>query len=73
MDKHKHMLDFLLNLCWFPSREKTGKATNSEVRRWFERKSVEVNGERVAWSDPVPSEWVSLVLHPKGKHRTTLF
>ena len=69
----KHLLDFLINLCWLPSTEKCGRATNSEIRRWFERGSVEVNGNRAAWDDPVPNEWQSLVLHPNSKRRCTLW
>lgn len=46
-------------------------ASGSEMRRWFERGSVEIDGEKA-----LPTDWVwpntSLVLHPKGKHRTTL-
>ncbi len=74
--RHKHLLDFLIQLkklCHFQSLERTEKATNSELRRWFERGSVEVNGERVAWNDPVPEVWASLVLHPKSRRRCTLW
>ena len=69
----KHMLDFLIHLsnaCGiFMSLERSGKASNSELRRWFERKSVEVNGSPARWDDPIPEEWISLVLHPKSKKR----
>lgn len=70
----KHMLDFIINLPGsFPSTERVGTATNSELRRWFERGSVEVNGEKANWNDPVPTVWESLVLHPGGKRKTTIF
>lgn len=70
----KHLLDFLINLPGrFPSVERTGWATNSELRRWFERGSVEVNGKRANWNDPVPNEWESLVVHPNSKRRTTIW
>ena len=62
----------LRDLCHFQSLERNGEATNSELRRWFERGSVEVNGQRAMWNDPVP-KWESLVLHPKGKKRCTLW
>ena len=73
---YRHLLDFLIqlrDLCHFHSLERRGEATNSEIRRWFDRQSVEVNGKRAAWNDPVPDEWQSLVLHPNGKRRCTLW
>ena len=70
---HKHLLDLLINIGYLQSVEKVGRATNSEIRRWFDRGSVEVNGERAAWDDPVPVVWESLVVHPNGKRRTTLW
>ncbi len=69
----EHLLDFLINVGRLQSTEKVGKATNSEIRRWFERGSVEVNGKRAKWDDPVPAAWESLVLHPKSARRTTLW
>lgn len=70
----KHCLDFLINLpCPFPSIEREGRATNSELRRWFNQGSVHVNGAAAKWDDPVPSEWLSLVLHPKGRRKTTVW
>ena len=69
----KHLLDFLINIGYLQSTERVGRATNSEIRRWFERDSVEVNGERAKWDDPVPAARESLVLHPKSKRRTTLW
>lgn len=72
----KHLLDFLIQLralCHFQSLERTGEATNSELRRWFERGSVEVNGRKARWDDPEPEVWLSLVLHPNGKRRCTLW
>jgi len=47
-------------------------ASGSEKRRWFERGSVEVNGEKAEAADPWPFVRDSVVIHPKGKHRTTL-
>jgi hypothetical protein len=68
------MLDFLINLPGsFPSVERSGFATNSELRRWFERGSVEVNGHKARWNDPVPEQWGSLIVHPRSVRRTTLW
>lgn len=72
---YKHLLDWLIQLhkiCHFHSLERSGRATNSELRRWFERGSVEINGCRVSAHDAVPG-FSSVVLHPKGKRRTTLW
>ena len=72
----KHCLDFLIKLreaVPFRSIEKNGVATNSELRRWFDNGSVQINGEKAKWDDPVQEAWESLVLHPKGKSRITVW
>ena len=67
------MLDYLKAWPWLPSREgKQVFASGSEKRRWFERGSVEVNGSKAAADDLWPWDGESVVLHPNGKHRTTL-
>lgn len=71
--KQETMMDFIRAWEWLPSREnKQIYASGSERRRWFERQSVEVNGEKAAMDDPWPIIGSSVVLHPKGKNRTTL-
>jgi len=45
-------------------------ASKSEVRRWFEKKSVIVNGESVSMDSEVASI-ESLVLFPKGNRKIT--
>ena len=74
MDMQPTMLDFLKAWPHLASREgkSIAPASGSEKRRWFERGSVEVNGEKVAASDPWPFGTDSVVIHPNGKHRTTL-
>jgi hypothetical protein len=67
------ILDYLRAWQWLPSREgKTMFASGSELRRWFDRGSVEVNGVKAMASDPWPFDDQSVVIHPNGKHRTTL-
>jgi hypothetical protein len=67
------MLEFLKGWSFLPSAEgKTVFASVSEKRRWFERGSVEVNGRKSSPEDPAPEPTDSVVLHPKGKKRTTL-
>jgi hypothetical protein len=67
------MLDFLKAHPFMISREgKQVFASGSEIKRWFERGSVEVNGEKVKMNDPWPVVGDSVIIHPNGKHRTTL-
>ena len=68
---------YLMNLnkvCQFMSVEKPAiKATNSELRRWFNNKSVEINFQPIGAEDPLPPFIKSLVLFPKStKRRCTL-
>jgi len=65
---------FLINLnkvCFFMSRERTGKASNSELKRWFKNKAVIVNGAPIKFDDDLP-EIKSFVLFTKSK-KVTLF
>ena len=62
----------LHSVCSFTSREIPGKrASNSELKRWFQNKSVVVNGERIDWNEPMDFPIISFVLFPK--HPVTLF
>lgn len=67
------ILDYLRAWPYLISREgKTVFASGSELRRWFERGSVEVDGEKAKATDWWPEPEQSVVIHPNGKHRTTL-
>lgn len=61
----------LNDVCHFMSRERTGKATNSELKRWLQNKAIEINGKRPNWNDPVEFPITQMVLFPK-KSRVTL-
>ena len=66
--------DFLKELngtCHFMSRERTGKATNSELKRWCQNQSVSVNGERVKFDQVIKFPVTEMFLFPKNK--ITLF
>jgi hypothetical protein len=66
----------LHKVCSFQTAEgnKVGKASNSEIRRWFQAKCVEINFEYPAWNDPFPPVLKSIVLFPKNQRkRCTLF
>ena len=64
----------LNEVCHFMSIEKKDiKASNSELRRWFSNKAVEINFSTPGAEDPLPPFIKSLVLFPKSKaKRTTL-
>ena len=60
---------FLMDLnknCFFMSRERTGKASNSELKRWLKNQAVIVNGESVKWDEPMDFLIHSFVLFPKN-------
>lgn len=66
--------EFLMDLnkvCHFMSRERTGKASNSELKRWIKNKALVVNGEKVEWDELMDFPIISVVLFPK--HPVTLF
>ncbi len=47
---------FLIGLhavCNFASREKAGRASHSELRRWLNAGAVRANGEALAWDEPM--------------------
>lgn len=48
-------------------------ASNSEVKRWMLNGSVHINGVAVKPNDFIDLDTLqSVVLHPKGKRRTTI-
>ena len=67
--------EFLKNLhevCNFQTREgkKTGKASNSELKRWIQNKVLIINGEAVAFDEQIDFPIFSVVLFPR--HPITL-
>lgn len=66
--------EFLMDLnsvCHFMSRERTGKASNSELKRWCQNKAVSINGERVGFDTEISFPITEMYLFPKN--RVTLF
>jgi len=61
----------LNNVCCFMSRERTGRATNSELKRWCENKAVSINGNRVKFNDEIQFPITSMFLFPN--HKVTLY
>lgn len=55
------------------SRERPGFASRSEKKRWLQNKAVWINGEPIAWDAPIDFPVNSIVLFPKGKHKTTIW
>jgi hypothetical protein len=71
-------LEWLLNLhndCCFQTKEKSlhGKASNSEIRRWFKNNSIHINGRSVKAEEGVSYPIHSVVLFPKSNQRITLW
>jgi hypothetical protein len=67
------IMDFLKLWQFIPSREgKTMFCSNSELRRMIERGSVEIDNAKATLQSPFPFEDQSVIIHPSGKHRTTL-
>jgi len=50
----------------FMSKERGGKASTSEMKRWIGNRSVLFNGEHVEWDEVMDFNMDSLVLFPKG-------
>lgn len=63
---------FIRGLAWLPSNDDGDLATNSDIRRWFDRRSVIINGTKPAWRDEVEYPITELIFFPKGKRRTTV-
>lgn len=60
--------EFLRDLhavCHFQSKERSGEASNSELKRWIQSQSLVINGERVKWDEPMDFRMFSVVLFPK--------
>ncbi len=71
MSQQKTFWQFLRELhevCHFQTREgkKVGRASSSELKRWIQNRAVVVNGEPVAWDEPVDFPIFSFVLFPKN-------
>jgi len=55
------------------STEKSPEPTsNSELRRWFEKSSILINGVVAKIDDQIVFPVHEVVFHPKGKRRTTM-
>ena len=65
-------LEYLVRFRPF-SKERIGEASKMELRRWFDQGSVQINGARPKWDDPIfPSDVSSLIFFPKGNRVTLL-
>ncbi len=52
--------------------DKVSRASNAELKRWCQNKTVLLNGVAVGPFDEMPEYVTSIVFHPKGKRRCTL-
>ena len=53
-------------VCSFMSRERSGKASNSELKRWIQNKALVINGETVEWNEAMDFPLISIVLFPRN-------
>ena len=63
MDLHK--------VCHFQTKEgkKTGKASNSELKRWLRNGVVQCNGENLEWDEPMDFPINSMILFPNNQQK----
>lgn len=69
------LLDLLVELdklCRFRSTEGKAELSKSELKRWFDKGSVLINGEKAKWDEPFDFPVFSMVLHPKGERKCSL-
>ena len=52
------------------SKERIGFASNTEIKRWFEAGSVEIDFVPMKWNDEIDWRPASIVLFPKGQRVT---
>lgn len=74
--KTKNGWQYLMSLnevCHFTSREKGGKASNSELKRWCQNSVLRINDLVIKWDEqiPYPDEINSVTLFTK-QNRITL-
>ena len=59
------LLMHLNEVCQFMSKERAGKASNSELKRWCKNQAVCINGVRMKWDEVIDFTIESMVLFPK--------
>jgi len=57
----------LHKVCFFQSRERTGIASASELKRWIQNGVLVINGERVQWDELMDFPMISVVLFPNKR------
>lgn len=55
----------LHTVCHFQSRERTGEASNSELKRWIQNKALKINAETVEWNEELDFPLISVILFPR--------
>lgn len=51
---------------------KPKKATNSDIRRWIESKSIQINGVTITKETDIVFPVTSLVFFPRSKNKVTM-
>jgi len=68
-------LKFISDKCcgfWSTERVKE-RASNSEMKRWFDKKSVIINGECRSWNEEIDEDLFELILFPKSDKKRISF
>ena len=61
----------LNSVCQFTSKERKGKASNSELKRWLKNQAMSVNGDKIKWDEEIIFPVNTLTLFTK-KNKITL-
>ena len=55
------------DVCCFMSRERPGRASNSELKRWIQNKAVVINGKPVKFDEEIVFPVTEMYLFPKNR------
>lgn len=62
----------LNQVCFFMSREREGKASNSELKRWCKNQALTIDGVKVKWDQELAFPITTCTLFTKKKTITLL-
>ena len=71
MNAWQYLMD-INTWCEFHSKERKGKASNSELKRWTKNQALNVNGIRVKWDEEIIFPVNTLTLFTKANKITLL-
>lgn len=71
MNSWQYLID-LNSVCHFTSRERTGKASNSELKRWIKNQALTINNRKIKWDEDVDFPVNQCTIFTKLKRITIL-